>query len=52
MVLLYMEAVSNMTITLDGPFILSGLCDPKLWVIKYTENPLDTNIPILINKEH
>ena len=33
MVLLYMEVVSNMTITLDGPFILSGLiCDSKLWV--------------------
>ena len=41
------EAVRNMTITLDGPFILSGLCDDsKLWVIKYTENTLDTNIPI------
>ena len=47
-----LEAVSNMTITLDGPFILSGSCDSKLWVIKYTENPLDTNIPILINTEH
>ena len=34
-------------LTLDGPYILSGLCDSKLWVIKCTENPLDTNIPII-----
>ena len=33
--------------TLDGPVILSRLCDSKLWIIKYTENPLDTNIPMI-----
>ena len=40
MVLLYMEVVSNITVILSSS---------KLWIIKYTENPLDTNIPILIN---
>ena len=48
MVLLHMEAVSN--IQIDHIIILSGLCDSKLWVIKYTENPLVTNIPILIEQ--
>ena len=34
MVLLYMEEVSNMTIDFRWTinFILSGLCDSKLWV--------------------
>ena len=50
MVLLYMEAASNQHDYIDGPLILSNkLCDSKLWVIKLTEKPLDTNIPILVS---
>ena len=49
MVLLYTEVVINITINFRWTRILSRLCDSMLWVIKYTENSLDTNIPILIN---
>ena len=42
MVLLCMEALSNMTISLDRPLILSRLCDFKLWVTKLsTQRMLD-----------
>ena len=52
MVLLYTytEAVSNMTIDFRWTIYLNclGYVTPSSGSIKYTENPLDTNIPILI----